>query len=113
MLRNTVLADRMLEELGHARSIKPNDMPKDIVSIGSTVTYRDEAAGKIQTVTLVYPEHANPMDQRVSIMTPVGVALLGLSVGAAFYCDTGCDQRRLLTVMGVLRPSANESGDLS
>lgn len=111
MQRNPALADRLLEEIGRARIVKATKMPKDVVSIGSTVTYRDEATGQNKTVTLVYPEHADIMQQRISIMTPIGVALLGLSEGTAFYWDTRDDQRRLLTVIAVMQPSPNEHGN--
>lgn len=110
MLRNPALADRLLEELGRARIVKSNKMPGDVVSIGSTVTYLDEATGLSKTVTLVYPEHADIMHQRVSVMTPIGVALLGLSEGAAFYWDTRDNQRRLLTILTVAQPSDTEIG---
>ena len=105
MLRNPALADRLLEELGRARIVKPNKMPGNVVSIGSTVTYRDEATGQNKTVTLVYPEHADILRQRISVMTPIGVALLGLSEGAAFYWDTRDNQRRLLTIITVSQRS--------
>ena len=39
-------------------------------------------------------------------MTPIGVSLLGLSEGAAFYWDTRDDQRRMLTVISVRQPEA-------
>mgnify|MGYP003382683138 FL=1 len=110
MLRNPALADRLLEELGRARIVKPNKMPGNVVSIGSTVTYRDEATGQNKTVTLVYPEHADILRQRISVMTPIGVALLGLSEGAAFYWDTRDNQRRLLTILTVAQPSDTEIG---
>jgi regulator of nucleoside diphosphate kinase len=104
MLRNPALADRLLEEIGCARIVKSNKMPADVVSIGSTVTYRDEATGQNKTVTLVYPEHADIAQQCISIMTPIGVALLGLSEGAAFYWDTRDNQRRTLTIVEVTQP---------
>ena len=110
MQRNPALADRLLEEIGRARIVKANKMPADVISIGSTVTYRDEATLQIKTVTLVYPENADIMRQQVSVMTPIGVALLGLSEGAAFYWDTRDDQRRLLTVINVSQPAATENG---
>lgn len=112
MQRNPALADRLLEEIGRARIVKPNKMPKDVVSIGSSVTYRDEATGIHKTVTLVYPEHADIMRQRISIMTPIGVALLGLAEGAAFYWDTRDYQRRILTVIEVAQPTTSEPGGL-
>lgn len=111
MIRNPALADRLLEELGRAQIVKPNKMPADVVSIGSTVTYCDEATGRKKTVTLVYPEHADIMQQRISIMTPVGLALLGLSEGAAFYWDARDNQRRLLTILSVEQPPETQIGN--
>lgn len=110
MQRSPALADRLLEEIDRARIVASGKMPADVVSIGSTVTYRDESNGRNKTVTLVYPEHADIMQQRISIMTPIGVALLGLSEGAAFYWDTRDDHRRILTVIEVTQPAANGNG---
>ncbi len=104
--RNPVLADRLLDEVGRARIVKAAKMPTDVVSIGSSVVYRDETTGQEKTVTLVYPENADISRDRVSIMTPIGVSLLGLSEGAAFYWDTRDDQRRMLTVISVRQPEA-------
>lgn len=109
--RNPALADRLLEEIGRAQIVKSHKMPNDVVSIGSIVTYRDEATSQTKTVTLVYPEHADITRQRISILTPIGVALLGLSEGAAFYWDTRDEQRRLLTVIAVVQSATNESGN--
>ncbi|MFD2738701.1 nucleoside diphosphate kinase regulator [Sulfitobacter aestuarii] len=101
MKRNPALADRLLEEIGRARVVASAKMPDNVVSIGSSVTYRDETTGLEKSVTLVYPENADIARQRVSVMTPIGVALLGLTEGAAFYWDTRDDQRRTLTVIKV------------
>ena len=109
MQRNPALADRLLDELGRARIVPSEKMPKTVVGIGSTVTYRDDTTGQARRVTLVYPEAADIARHRVSVMTPIGVALLGLSEGAAFYWDTRDNQRRMLTVTRVEQPSAAES----
>ncbi len=109
MLRNPVLADRLLEELSRARVVPVGKMPKNVVAIGSGVTYRDEATGQEKSVTLVYPETADITKQRVSVMTPIGVALLGLAEGAAFYWDTRDNQRRTLTVLRV-EQNAHKNG---
>ncbi len=106
MQRNPALADRLLDELGRARIVKAGKMPANVVTIGSSVTYRDETTGQEKAVTLVYPENADISRQQVSIMTPIGVALLGLSEGASFYWDTREDQRRKLTVISVEQPPA-------
>ncbi|MFZ1479530.1 MAG: nucleoside diphosphate kinase regulator [Paracoccaceae bacterium] len=101
MLRNPALADRLLDELGRARIVASARMPRTAVGIGSSVTYRDESNGHERSVTLVYPENADIALHRVSVMTPIGVALLGLSEGAAFHWDTRDNQRRMLTVIRV------------
>lgn len=116
--RNPALADRLLDEIGRARVVQPEKMPADVVTIGSSVTYRDETTGQERTVTLVYPEHADIARERISIMTPIGVSLLGLSEGAAFHWDTRGNQRRMLTVIRVVQgavpavaPGADPEGD--
>ncbi|WP_050527683.1 nucleoside diphosphate kinase regulator [Pseudorhodobacter aquimaris] len=103
--RNPALSDRLLEELGRAKIVPAAKMPKDVVSIGSTVTYRDEGTGHEKTATLVYPEDADISMLRISVMTPIGVALLGLTEGAGFYWDTRDNQRRTLTVIRVEQPT--------
>ncbi|WP_369924067.1 nucleoside diphosphate kinase regulator [Leisingera sp. XS_AS12] len=99
--RNPALADRLLEELGRAQVVPSEQMPQDVIGIGSHVTFRDEATGQERAVTLIYPEEADIALQRVSVMTPIGVALLGLTEGAAFHWDTRNSQRRMLTVLRV------------
>ncbi len=103
--RHPVLADRLFDEIGRARIVVPKKMPTNVVSMGSTVTYRDEATGYDKTVTLVYPEDADIAQLRVSVMTPIGVALLGLAEGASFYWDTRDNQRRVLTILAVEQKS--------
>ncbi len=99
--RHPALADRLFDEIGRARIVASAKMPKDVVTMGSTVTYRDETTGHEKSVTLVYPEEADITQLRVSVMTPIGVALLGLTEGASFYWDTREDQRRVLTILRV------------
>ncbi|MCX7567770.1 nucleoside diphosphate kinase regulator [Sulfitobacter sp. F26169L] len=105
MRRHPALADRLFEEIGRARVVPAAKMPANVVSMGSTVTYRDEATGQEKSVVLVYPEEADITQLRVSVMTPIGVALLGLAEGAVFYWDTREDQRRTLTIIKVEQPS--------
>ncbi len=107
MRRQPVLADRLLDEIGRARIVATAKVRDNVVTMGSTVTYQDGMSGQEKTITLVYPEEADITNLCVSVMTPIGVALLGLSEGASFYWDTRDDQRRTLTVMEVTPPAAN------
>mgnify|MGYP000495025893 CR=1 FL=1 len=101
LVRNADLANRLLEELGRAKVLPAAKMPANVVRIGNLVTYRDESSGQERTVMLVYPEDADIAQGKVSIMTPIGVALLGLTEGSSFHWDTRAAQRRTLTVTSV------------
>lgn len=103
--RNPALADRLFEEISRARIVAPAKMPANVVTMGSTVTYRDETTSQEKSVILVYPENADIAQARVSVITPIGVALLGLAEGASFHWDTRDNERRTLTVIAVQQPA--------
>ena len=73
------LADRLIEEIERADLRASSEMPADVVTLGSQVTFRH--ADRTQTVRIVAPEDADIEQRRISVLTPVGAALLGLSVG--------------------------------
>lgn len=99
--RMPALADRLLEELSRARILPAARMPADVAGIGSRVTWRDETTGQEQTATLVWPEEADIDAGRASVLTPIGVALLGLKAGARFQWETRGGENRDLTVLSV------------
>ena len=99
--RDSALADRLLDELARARIVDQHKMPANVAAIGNVVTYRDGTTGEERTVTLVFPGEADIAHQKVSIMTPIGIALIGLKEGASFYWDTREGERRMLTIVRV------------
>jgi regulator of nucleoside diphosphate kinase len=104
MNRMPALADRLLEEIDRARIVPASKLPKSVVTLGSEVTFQDDVTGKVQTVVLVLPPEADIGKRRVSVLTPIGVALLGLREGASISWDTRADERRNLTVISVREP---------
>nr|WP_105383506.1 nucleoside diphosphate kinase regulator [Neorhizobium alkalisoli] len=78
--RDLDVADELLSELERASVVVDVDFPGEVVGIGSTVSYETES-GQTRTVTLCYPGDADIEQSMVSVMTPIGVALLGLSPG--------------------------------
>ncbi|WP_163850792.1 nucleoside diphosphate kinase regulator [Pseudooceanicola aestuarii] len=106
--RNPDLADRLVGEIGRARIVPAAKLPPDVVATGQAVTYRDEATGQEKTVTPVFPEDADIAQGQISILTPIGVALIGLAEGASLPRETRDGQRRMLTVMHVGPPKAFE-----
>lgn len=80
-LREIVGNDDLAEELDRAIVVPRDRIQKNIVTMHSRLIYRDESTGTTREVELVYPDEANPMAGKVSVLAPVGCALLGLSAG--------------------------------
>lgn len=76
-------AERLEEELSRAEVIDVEAVPPTLVTMNSTVRYRDELTGAEQEITLVFPHDADVSRGRVSIFAPIASALLGLAVGDA------------------------------
>ena len=99
----TEVCEYLREELDRAHVLPAEKLRPDIVSLGSEVEFRDEQTGKTQEIILVYPLHADIARRRVSVLTPVGAALLGLSVNQTISFRTRTGDRRELTVLKVGR----------
>lgn len=106
MRRSPDVGERLIDEIARAKLVAPDKMRGDVVTIGSEVTYRDLGMDRQHSVTLVYPEEADIDRSRISVLTPVGVALLGLSPGATIFWTTRDDEKRHLEVLAVKRPGA-------
>ncbi len=68
-------------ELDRAELLEPKEMPDDVITMNSTARFRDVNSGAERELTLVYPKDADGSPEKVSILAPVGSALLGLHVG--------------------------------
>ena len=73
--------DALEAELDRADVLDPEDMPPTVVTMNSTVRFTMLEINKANTLTLVYPKDMDGSADKVSIFAPVGIALLGLSVG--------------------------------
>jgi regulator of nucleoside diphosphate kinase len=95
--RNAEQADLLEQELQRAKALPPERMPEGVVAMNSTVVFEDEETGHRRTVTLSYPADAKG-DGKVSVLAPVGSALLGLSVGQSIEWPAPGGTRRLRIV---------------
>jgi regulator of nucleoside diphosphate kinase len=93
------LADRLLEEIERADLRASSEMPDDVVTLGSEVTYRQDE--RTQTVRIVAPDDADIERRQISVLTPVGAALLGLRVGQKIAWDMPDKRVAVLEVMAV------------
>ena len=95
----SVLSDEL--ERAH---VLADGRPAHTVCMGSEVEFRDDASGRTQTVTLVYPDDADIAQRKISVLTPIGTALIGLSAGDSITWETRSGDVRQLTVMQVREP---------
>lgn len=75
------VAALLADEIARATVLPPAQIPPDVVRMNSTLVCLDINSGKEHRVTLSYPSQADVSAGRISVLTPMGSALLGLSVG--------------------------------
>lgn len=96
-------ADRLegLErELEQAVLVKSDEVPPDVVTMNSRVRVRDLENGRELAYRIVFPSEANMADNRISVLAPMGTALLGLRAGATveWMAPSGMRRFRVLEV---------------
>jgi regulator of nucleoside diphosphate kinase len=91
----------LLNEIDRAEVCPKSELPDDVVAMGSHVTFRDEASGAVRRVQIVWPQEADIAADRISVLTLIGAALIGLRVGQSIDCPTLDGQSRALTVLKV------------
>jgi regulator of nucleoside diphosphate kinase len=94
-------ADFLAREIARAEIVPSGRALPGLVTMGSTVEFRDDTSQQARTVTLVYPDEADVTAGRISVLTPIGVALIGLSVGQSIEWQTPAGGWRSLTVLRV------------
>lgn len=73
--------ESLQDELDRANVVEPQQIPPDVVTMNSTVTFKVESSDREFSLTLVYPNDAGDNTSKISILAPVGSALLGLREG--------------------------------
>ena len=74
-------AEELERELKNAKLVNREDLPADVVRLNSTVVIREEKENKLLELTLVTPEKATIKQRLISIMSPIGTALIGFRKG--------------------------------
>jgi regulator of nucleoside diphosphate kinase len=100
----------LLDEITRARIIDDEESPSTLVTMGATVQFRDEGTGRVSVVRLVYPREVGLHRQGVSVLAPVGAALLGLSEGQSIAYETLDGRIKTLTVLKVVGPAPARPG---
>lgn len=96
-------ADALDEELARADTVPDQELPEGIVNMHSRVTFEDIDTRQETTVMLVYPQEANVDKMRVSVLTPVGSALIGLALGGEIEWPLPSGRMRRLRIKSVVQ----------
>lgn len=81
-------SDELADRLAEARLVPADAMPEDRVALHSTVTYDELPSGRRRSVTLALPEDADAARARISVLSPIGMALIGRERGAVLEVAT-------------------------
>ncbi len=102
--------EKLEDELVRAHVVAPQELPHDVVTMNSRVVFENEASGERREVTLVYPGSADIDAGKISILTPVGTALLGLRVGQSIEWELpgGARQRYRIAALPYQPEAAGE-----
>jgi regulator of nucleoside diphosphate kinase len=103
--RNADLGDQLFQELERAE-ILPDGTTRAIVRMGATLDYETED-GETRTVTLVFPQDEDISAGRISVLTPVGIALIGLSAGQEMDWRTRDGRTQRLKVKAITAQPGN------
>jgi len=102
------VAAELADELDRAHVLATGRHSAETVCMGCEVDFRDDMTGRVQTVTLVYPQEADISNGRISVLTPIGTALIRLPVGKSIDWKTRTGETKRLTVLKLRAPAVLE-----
>ena len=106
---NRLYLDRLEGELERAEVVDPIDIPKDVVTMRSTVRLKDLDNGKEMVYSLVFPNEADIDEGKISVLAPVGNAMIGYMIGDVIEWEVPSGLRKLKVEEIIYQPEA--SGD--
>jgi regulator of nucleoside diphosphate kinase len=99
---------RLLEnELKRARIVAPEDVPPDVITMNSRAELLDLESGECMEFTLVFPADENVNDGKISVLAPLGTAMLGYRTGDEFVWHVPHGLRRLKVTKLQFQPEAS------
>ncbi|MFC3725645.1 nucleoside diphosphate kinase regulator [Neoaquamicrobium sediminum] len=110
--RNRAVAEELLIELERAKVVADSRVAADVVRMGSTLRFTSDL-GEDRSVTLVFPGEADIAEGRISILTPIGVALVGLAAGQSIDWTARDGRTHRLRVESVEAPASRNTAAAS
>jgi regulator of nucleoside diphosphate kinase len=107
--RKSEYLEKLQIEIDRAKVVASQDVPGDVVTMNSTVILVDLDTGEEETYTLVFPEDADLGQGKISVLAPIGTAMLGYEVGDVFEWEVPAGKRILRVEKILYQPES--SGD--
>lgn len=104
--RDATFLKELARELASAETVEPKDVPPEVVTMNSRVILQDETSGERMEYTLVFPEQANIEQGRLSVVSPIGTAILGYAKGDTLTWQTPGGPRQIQIVDIPYQPEA-------
>ena len=105
-LRGRDYLARLQAELERAHVVRPEAVPADVITMNSTVILLDVDTQQEETYTLVFPDRADATCGRISVLAPIGMAMMGCRVGDTFEWPVPDGLRHLLVKEILYQPEA-------
>ncbi|NCD22268.1 MAG: nucleoside diphosphate kinase regulator [Spartobacteria bacterium] len=104
--RDAAFLKELARELSLAETVEPKDVPADVVTMNSRVVLKDVESGENSEYTLVFPEQADVAQGRLSVVSPIGTAILGYAKGSTINWQTPGGPRQIKIVDLPYQPEA-------
>jgi len=104
--RDREYLDKLEEELDRAILVASEDVPGDVVTMNSLISVRDLDSKKEMTLRLVFPSDADYEQGRISILAPIGTALIGYRAGDTVEWRVPAGVKRLKIIAVLYQPEA-------
>jgi regulator of nucleoside diphosphate kinase len=110
--RQSEYLESLRMELERAEIVTPQEVPPTVVTMNSTIELLDLDTNEMETYTLVFPEDADISQGKISVLAPIGTAMLGYEIGDIFEWDVPAGKRRLRVERIIYQPEASGDFDL-
>jgi len=101
-----VNGEKLLKKLASAQVVTPAEVPADAASLNSIVRLRDLESNTERVYNLVFPSHSNPREGRISVLSSLGVSMLGCRIGEVVEWETPKGLKLLRIVEVIYQPEA-------
>ena len=98
---------KLKEEMGRAIIVEPKNVPPDVITMNSTASLVDTETGEEMNYTLVFPHDADLSQGKLSVLAPIGTAMLGYAVGDTFEWETPGGKRVIKVEKVIFQPEAS------